>query len=126
MIVLDTCALIWRSFEEHRLSPTALKAINNSREIIISTISIWEIGIKVKNGRLTLPFSIEEFVERLRKVENLKMISVDAGIWVESLKLDWQHRDPADRVIVATAKKMHIPLVTEDKLIRKFYKKSIW
>lgn len=125
VILLDTCALLWRSFEPECLSSSAGQAIADSTEIIISTISIWEVGVKTKKGRLKIPLSIDSFVARLRQLAGLRMIAVDEGIWLESLKLDWRHRDPADRVIVATAKTFGCPIVTNDRTIKDFYTKTI-
>ncbi len=51
---------------------------------------------------------------------------VDEDIWVSSISLDWSHRDPADRVIVATATQRDIPIVSKDTIIRDFYLNVIW
>ena len=126
MILLDTCTLLWRSFEKEKLSEKARKSIDSSREWGISSISVWEIGIKVKNGQLPFPLEIEAYVFRLKQLDGFKFLPVDESIWIESLNLDWNHRDPADRVIVATAKKLQLPLVTNDKAIREFYRKTVW
>lgn len=126
MILLDTCTLLWSSFEPVALSPEAERRIADSREVLLSTISIWEVGIKSKKGRLKIPLTIESYVERLRRLDGFRMIAVDELIWLEALKLDWRHRDPADRVIVATAKALDCPIVTNDGTIRDFYPKTIW
>lgn len=125
-MILDTCVLLWRAFEPHKLSDKAARAISIAKDIVVSSISVWEIGIKVKNRRLEIPFAIETFVERLKQIHNLKIIPVNETIWMESLYLPWKHRDPADRVIVATAKKLGYPIVTNDKIIKSFYKNNIW
>lgn len=126
MIVFDTCTLIWRAFEPEKLSKKASKSINQSDSLVISSISIWEIGTKIKNKKLSLPISLEEFVARLKRIQKLDIVPVDEMIWMDSLALNWKHKDPADRVIVATARKINYPIVTSDKIIQKFYKKSLW
>ncbi len=93
---------------------------------MINSISIWEIGIKIKRKRLKIPISIQNFVHRLKEIDGVKIIPVDEDIWMESLKLKWNHNDPADRVIVATARILDMPIVTDDREMRKFYKKVIW
>ena len=118
--------MLWRAFEKEKLSKKALQAISNTPELLINSISIWEIGIKIKRKHLTIPISIENFVHRLKEIDGVKIISIDENIWLESLKLKWGHRDPADRVIVATAKILGMPIVSDDKKIKKFYKKVIW
>jgi PIN domain nuclease of toxin-antitoxin system len=47
-------------------------------------------------------------------------------MWVVAASLDWQHRDPADRVIVATATLLKCPLITSDRVIADFYTSTIW
>lgn len=73
-----------------------------------------------------MPISIESFVQRLKEIDGVKIISIDENIWLESLKLKWGHKDPADRVIVATAKILDIPIVPDDRKMKKFYKNAIW
>lgn len=91
----------------------------------VSSISIWEIGIKLKRGKLELGIQLEDFVSRLKQT-NVQIIPVDEAIWIENLRLPWEHRDPADRTIVATAQMRRLPVVTADKVIRSFYQSIIW
>jgi PIN domain nuclease of toxin-antitoxin system len=87
---------------------------------------IWEIGIEVKRGRLNLPISIEEYAGRLEQLDKLEILPVDVKTWLENLSLDWEHRDPADRTIVATAQILNAGLVTSEKRIAQFYNQTIW
>src|ERR1035441_8654838 len=104
MIVLDTCALLWHTLSpENDLTGNAKEAIEKARELLISSISIWEIRIKQKKKDLYLPISIENYVNRLKQSYQVRMIAVDEEILLKALKLDWNHKDPADRIIVATA-----------------------
>jgi len=126
MIVLDTSALIFWTLANDRLSVEARDAVQQATNISISSISIWEIGLKAKKGRLTLPTSISEYVNRLKQLRHFKIIPVDETIWLKNLSLAWEHQDPADRTIVATAVIQNCPLVTSDKMIRAFYAQVIW
>ena len=92
----------------------------------MNSISIWEIGLKVKKGEIKLGGTLREYVQRLKALNTLEIVALDETIWIESLHLDWHHRDPADRVIVATAKLRGAQLITEDEEIKRFYKKTIW
>jgi PIN domain nuclease of toxin-antitoxin system len=85
-----------------------------------SSISIWELGIKVKRGKLALPIPMEEMVRRLEQGGIVELLPVDTAIWLRSLSLAWEHSDPADRVIVATALSRGVPLLTKDETIRAF------
>jgi PIN domain nuclease of toxin-antitoxin system len=126
LIVLDTSALIYWSLDPNKLTNSAVQAIKDADKISISSISVWEIGLKVKKGHLTIPLPIVDFANKLEKVERLEILPVDVAIWLENLSLKWKHLDPADRTIVATARIHDCSLVTSDRVIRRFYKKSIW
>jgi PIN domain nuclease of toxin-antitoxin system len=65
-------------------------------------------------------------LETLQKSDVITIIPIDENLWLESVALEWSHKDPADRVIVALAKKYHAGLVTGDKIIIGFYESVIW
>ncbi len=126
VIVLDTSALVFWTLNRDRLSRTAAQAISDADRIVLSSISIWEIGIKVKKEQLSIPISIQEFTDKLEQIDRLDILPVDIQTWIKNLELDWDHRDPADRTIVATASLHACPLVTSDSAIRAFYSQAIW
>ena len=126
VIVLDTSALIFWTLDRDRLSGRASRAISEADRIGLSSISIWEIGIKVKRGKLDLPLSVEEYTDRLEQIDRLDILPVDARTWIKNLELNWDHPDPADRTIVATASLHACALVTSDSPIRAFYSQTVW
>jgi PIN domain nuclease of toxin-antitoxin system len=126
MVVLDTCTLLWRLFEPEALSKRAARLIAAQDVLIVSSISIWEIAVKMRKKQLILPVSTRELVELIGQVEGLECRAVDERIWLEAVELKWPHRDPADRVIVATAKQKAARLVTCDRRIRSLYRKAVW
>ncbi len=126
MVVLDTSALIFWTLDPDSLSESAGQAIDESDQIMISSISVWEIGLKVKRGLLKIPLPISDYVDQLQRLEKLEILPVDVKTWLVNLNLDWEHRDPADRTIVATAVRLTCPLITSDRAIRSFYQGSIW
>ena len=126
MIVLDTSALMYLTLDPALLSPAANKAIEETETIVISSISIWEIALKVKRGKLTIPLSIMDYTERLGRLEKLKIQSVDVQTWLDNIELDWAHHDPADRTIVATAARLVCALISSDRVIADFYENTIW
>lgn len=126
MIVLDTVALIYWTVRPEFQSPKAAQAIANADEIVISSISIWEIAVKSRKGHLDLTVPLQEFLVGLERIPNLQIHPVDVQTWLLSAELDWKHRDPADRVIVATARLLSCPVVTADKVIAAFYPATVW
>lgn len=125
-ILLDTSALVFWTLRPDRLTTKAALAIAQADRLLVSAISIWEIAIKVKRGKLELPLDIDAYLDRLRRVDKLEILSVDAATWLANVALPWEHRDPADRTIVALAEILDCPLVSSDATIAAFYKATIW
>jgi PIN domain nuclease of toxin-antitoxin system len=132
MIILDTHVLLWWVSGSDPLSATANKVINGTlskgSEIIISSISAWEISMLISKSRLILSMDVESWFNEVSQIDGVRFVPVDNEIGIKSTALPGEfHKDPADRMIVATARKLAIPLVTADrKLIKYEYVKTIW
>ncbi|MCK5735753.1 MAG: PIN domain-containing protein [Spirochaetaceae bacterium] len=84
------------------------------------------MSVRYPFGKSPLPFTPEELVYHLKNVSNLTIQPVDERIWLKNVSLDWEHKDSADRTIVATAALRGIPIVSSDRAIRDFYSRTIW
>jgi PIN domain nuclease of toxin-antitoxin system len=93
---------------------------------MISSISLWEVGIKVKRGKLDIGMDWRRYFDLVTMIADLTIVPVTERIWRENLELDWDHADPADRCIVATARMYDDILVTADAEIRSFYPRCKW
>jgi PIN domain nuclease of toxin-antitoxin system len=122
VILLDTHALLWWALDPEQLSPTATEIVRSMEERggYASSISIWELGIKVARGQLELPITVEELALRVQEGGVVDLVAVDTTTWLRTLSLPWSHRDPADRVIVATALLKGVPVLTKDRLLHEF------
>ena len=122
MILLDTHVLLWWAVDPDRLSPAAAASLQamERRGGFASAISIWELGIKVQRGKLDLGLPVEDFTRRIERSEIIELLPVTTATWLQSLELAWDHRDPADLVIVATAILQDVPLLTADSEIHRF------
>jgi len=122
VILLDTHALLWWALDPEQLSPAAKDAVRSMEERggYASSISIWEIGIKLGRGQLELPITVEELALRVQQGGVVELLAVDTTVWLRTLSLAWAHRDPADRVIVATAQIKGVPVLTRDRRLRDF------
>lgn len=128
-VVLDTSALLYWTLSPDQLPKAAKRAIaaaESEEGVLASAISLWEIGLKAQRGTLSLGVPFEEYVRRLQRVASLTLVPADVRVWLRVLELDWAHRDPADRVIVATAELHDLPLVSSDAEIRRFYAGAVW
>jgi PIN domain nuclease of toxin-antitoxin system len=85
-----------------------------------SAISLWELGIKVQRGKLELPITVEELALRIEQGGAVALLPVDTTTWLRTLGLPWSHRDPADRVIVASALLRGVPVLTKDRVLHGF------
>ena len=128
MILLDTCALLWWTLDPDGLSERAKDACAriNDKGAFISSLSLWEIGMKMKRGVINPGIDIATYVHRLKLLGSIEIIAVDEHIWIQNMALQWENNDPVDRTIVATAIIKNLPIVTKDKLIRDFYHNIIW
>ena len=120
MILLDTHALLWWALDPDQLSPGAVEVVKQMERdgAFASSISIWELGVKVARGKLDLGIAIDEFARRVEKSGVVEFVSVDTTIWLRSLALPWVHRDPADRVNVATALLLDVPVLSKDAVMQ--------
>jgi len=127
MIVLDTCALYWWTLAPESLSAAARKWCRDIsvRGAKICSVSLWELGLKAQRGSIDLGCPIRDYVKRLVRVKGVEIVSVDADLWLSSLDLDWKHRDPADRLVVALAMREKLPLLTRDETIRAWYPRVV-
>jgi PIN domain nuclease of toxin-antitoxin system len=132
MILLDTHALIWWVNGSNRLSAPARTAIENERNtkgtILVSAISAWEIAMLVDKGRLTLDRDVADWLDQADLIEGLELVAMDREIGIQSVFLPGDfHKDPADRIIVATARKFASPVVTADERIIAYpHVKTTW
>lgn len=126
MIVLDTSALLFWTLDPDNLSQNAKQAIEKADKILVSSISVWEIALKVKRRKLVIPLTITDYVERLTRLEALDILAVDVQTWLDNLNLTWEHRNPVDRTIVALATRFNCPLITSDGVIANYYPMTIW
>ena len=132
MIVLDTHVLLWWAGDSGLLSTAAKKAITKTlsrgSEIIISAISSWEVSMLINKGRLVLAMDVESWIDEVAQIDGVRFLPVDNEIGIKSTILPGNfHKDPVDRMIVATARKLAVPLVTADEKIRNYeHVKTIW
>lgn len=120
MIVLDTHIWIWWVHGDKRLTSKQLEFIqdNETGVIGISAISLWEIAKLVENERIKLSIPLEKWFTQALNYPGVQIIELTPAIAIESTCLPGEfHKDPADQIIVATARIMKCKLVTSDERI---------
>lgn len=120
-LLLDTCAAIWIG-EDQRLSKTAIAALDQAADSGVTTqvspISAWELGLLTARGRLTIKASPEVWFDRLLGTRNIELANMTPNILIAASYLVGNPpNDPADRIIIATAREHGLTIVTRDRLI---------
>lgn len=131
MIVLDTHVWLWWLHNPQKLSPQAQTLINQEEQnngLRVSAISVWEIAVKVGLGKLVLPMQINNWYAHAKAYPSLRIIAVNPSDAIASTQLPGTfHKDPADRIIIALARRLKIPLITCDRKILDYpYVTTIW
>jgi PIN domain nuclease of toxin-antitoxin system len=123
MILLDTHIWVWWVDDNQQLADRLRHLIqDNVRSgLEVSAISCWEVAKLVQYGRLELVCPLEEWMEQALAYPGVQLIELTPRIAIESTKLPGSfHRDPADQIIVATARVYNIPLLTTDSRILQY------
>ena len=129
--LLDTHAWVWWVTEDSRLSRKAkteiLKA-SDRNDLLLSMISIWELAKKVEKKQLVLDREIDAWLDMAISGRPLHLVELTQPILTESCRLPKPfHGDPADQIIVATARNDAAVLVTKDDKIRNYpHVQSVW
>lgn len=117
-LVLDTHVLVWLVAGDERLRPAARQHIESAaaaQQLWVSAITPWEIGMLVAKGRLALDRDVMEWVQAALALPGIRLAPLDAAVAVASTRLPGElHADPADRLIVATARHLGATLITAD------------
>lgn len=113
-LLLDTCGLLWLATGHKNLSAKAKKRIDQAGLVGVSAISAWEIGLKTARGELELPEEPEAWFEQVAAHHDLRVYEISTRIAFQANRLPWHHRDPADRLILATALLHRMPIITSD------------
>jgi PIN domain nuclease of toxin-antitoxin system len=123
-LLLDTHAAIWIT-EDQPLASGAIDAIDaayrTGSTIFVSAITAWEVGLLVSRNRLSLVAKPERWFQRLLAIPGVKLADLSPDILIASSFLPGEPpKDPADRIILATARDLGATLVTRDRLLLKY------
>lgn len=129
--VLDTHAWIWWVTSDRRLSRRARSVIEREAArggLWLSMISVWEMAKKVEKGQLNVDRPLDDWLETALAAEGLQIADMTRPVFVDSCRLPQPfHGDPADQIIVATARSHSATLVTRDARLRDYrHVRSVW
>jgi len=114
-LLLDTCALIWLGFGDESLSMLAKMRIEEAEVVYVSPVSLWEISNKYRLGKIELPQAPREWFKNVCSRHRLTTLPLTNEIMIAAGELPQHHKDPADRMIIASALEEGIAVVTGDR-----------
>jgi len=127
-LLLDTHIALWLDSGDDRLRASTRALIDgcwqNGGAILLSAITVWEIALLVDTGRIDLDVPVAAWIERFLDFPGIEAVPLGHQAASRSYRLHHlEHRDPADRLLIATAIELACPLVTYDERIVRFGKK---
>lgn len=125
-MLLDTCALLWLAKGGHLLSEAARWRIATESVVYISSISGFEIGLKVAQRKLELPVPAAEWMSTVVEHHGIAVVPLNLDTCVAATELPPIHKDPCDRFIIATAKANGWPVATADKVFERYGVEVVW
>lgn len=119
MILLDTCTLLWLA---GGTLPDAVaeQIADESTPLFVSAISAWEIGTKLRRGKLRLPEPAPVWWARALERYGIAEVPIEGEVALRSTALPPLHADPADRLVVATGIYLGATVLTPDPLVRAY------
>jgi PIN domain nuclease of toxin-antitoxin system len=130
MILLDTHVWWWALNEPKKLSNKAYKIIkeNPPDKRAIASISMWEFSMMVKTGKVEIKIPTDQWLDQAVNTTGIEVYDLNPKVAAESCNLPGEfHKDPADRIITATARVNDITLITKDKKIIDYpYVRTVW
>jgi len=126
-ILLDTCTFLWLASDANELSDHAKVLFQNTdNTVYMSCVSVWEIVVKNKLGKLPLPDAPEQFINEQCEKHFIETISLDNQSIFHLTELPTYHRDPFDRMLICQAIEHDFTLLTSDELITQYPVKTAW
>lgn len=122
MIVIDTHIWVWWIQEDTRLTQDQHHwlQVYQSSGLGVSLYSCWEVAKLVEYGRLVLPRPLEDWFASALTYPGVRLLDLNVPILIESTRLQGFHKDPADQIIVATARLLGVPILTADTKILEY------
>lgn len=124
-LLLDTHILLWLGSGDARLRPATRRLVDacwaEGGSVLLSAIAVWETALLVDRGRIHLDLPVAAWTERWLGHPGIEAAPLSASAAAQSYRLPhFESRDPADRLLIATAIERGCPLVTYDERIARF------
>ncbi|MBW2080662.1 MAG: type II toxin-antitoxin system VapC family toxin [Deltaproteobacteria bacterium] len=126
-LLLDTCTFLWVTKGSEELSPKAIDAFADPKnEVCLSAVSAWEINVKYRLGKLSLPLSPDKFIPKELKRHLITPLDLSEQDTLHLYKLPATHKDPFDRMLICQAIEHSLTILTPDPLITQYPIRTLW
>jgi len=119
-LLLDTHVFLWLNTEPERLGEHLPLVEDRNTELLLSAASSWEIAIKHRLGRLPLPEPPQRYVPTRMRAVGAQGLAIEHPHALAVAQLEPLHRDPFDRLLVAQARLLDVPILTADPMVARY------
>lgn len=118
--LLDTQVFLWANQDPDRLGAQQATVADAGNELLVSAVVSWELAIKTAIGRLRLPEPVGDYVPSRIAIAGLTAIGIDHAHTLAVADLPPHHRDPFDRLLIAQARVLGVPIITADPVLARY------
>lgn len=126
-LLLDTHTFLWWAHEPEKLSQKAFEACkDDSNDLMLSVVSVWEMQIKAQLGKLKFSSSLEVLIKKQQELNAFRILPVELKHIFELNKLPEPHKDPFDRLLIAQANSEKAFIISADGVFSNYPVQLIW
>jgi PIN domain nuclease of toxin-antitoxin system len=126
-VLVDTHTFLWAFLHDHRLTSKAKQILrSDEHELVFSLVSLWEIAIKIKTGKLNTIGSSVAYIRDEMNAYGMELLPIRYEHILQLESLPHHHSDPFDRLLIAQAITESLPILTGDKAFKDYGVKLIW
>ena len=126
-VLVDTHTFIWALLHDHRLTLQAKTILRSEEhELIFSLVSLWEMAIKIKTGKLNTIGSSVAYIRDEMNEYGMELLPIRYEHILHLEALPHHHSDPFDRLLIAQALMEGLPILTADRAFRKYGVRTVW
>jgi PIN domain nuclease of toxin-antitoxin system len=126
-VLVDTHTFLWALLHDHRLTPKAKQILrSDEHELVFSLVSLWEIAIKIKTGKLNTIGSSVAYIRDEMNAYGMQLLPIRYDHILQLESLPHHHGDPFDHLLIAQAITESLPILTADRTFASYGIKLVW
>jgi PIN domain nuclease of toxin-antitoxin system len=126
-VLVDTHTFLWAFLHDHRLTSKAKQILtSNEHELVFSLVSLWEIAIKIKTGKLNTIGSSVAYIRDEMDAYGMQLLPIRYEHILQLESLPHHHSDPFDRLLIAQALTESLPILSGDRAFANYGIKLVW